>query len=427
MLTERDLASRTGLVLSDGTTLRDLINLDKREVSLRVLNDPELHRWELRKVFARSWVGIAHISEIPNVGDFVLRYIGQDPVIVTRDGEGEVHVLLNVCAHRGMEVCWADEGNASTFKCPYHGWVFDGRGSLLGAPFEKEMYGDWDKSQYAMHRARVGIRHGVIFGNFDPDAQPLDEWMGDFAFYFDRIYKGTEDYEVLSPPARWVAKSNWKAIADQNAGDLYHIAGAHRAVVELGFVPNIDSQIDVVKIGFPGQGHNVFGLNPMTNTSQLGSIVEETGTKYGFEGRGFISYCFPITTGGGNQGFALGDGNSAGTVQINNYQPKSHSTFEVWSLNLVSKSAPEDMRTMMRRMTSMTISLLQDDADAVASMQHGTTGVVAQERTMKYNAILGENRPKGWPGPGTVYAGYSKDDTNWDFWLRWFEMLSDGE
>jgi phenylpropionate dioxygenase-like ring-hydroxylating dioxygenase large terminal subunit len=423
MLTQRDLTRLTGPVLSDGTTLRDLIDLDKREVSLRVLNDPELHRWEMRKVFAKSWIGIAHVSEIPNAGDFVLRYIGQDQVIVTRDEEGEVNILLNVCAHRGMEICWADEGNSSTFKCPYHGWVFDGSGSLLGAPFEKEMYGDWDKSQYGLRKARVGIRHGVIFGNFDANALPLEDWMGEFAFYFDQIYEGTEDYEVLAPPARWVAKSNWKTIADQNAGDLYHIAGAHRAVVELGFMPNIDSQIDVVKVGFPGQGHNVFGLNPMTTTEQGGSIVEETGAKYGFEGRGFIHFCFPITTGGG-QRMPLPDGSTVGTVQINNYQPKSHNTFEVWSLSLISKGAPEEMRTMFRRMTSMTVSLLQDDADAVASMQHAATGVVAQERTMKYNAVLGENKPKDWPGPGTVYAGYSKDDTNWDFWQRWFEMLA---
>src|SRR5271156_273432 len=119
MLTQQDLAERVGPVLSDGTPLRELVDFDKREVSMRVLSDPEIYRLELKRIFARSWGLVAHESEIPAAGDFVLRSIGADPVIVTRDAAGKVNVLLNVCSHRGMEICWADEGNAPTFKCPY--------------------------------------------------------------------------------------------------------------------------------------------------------------------------------------------------------------------------------------------------------------------------------------------------------------------
>ena len=59
---------------------------------------------------------------------------------------GEIHVFLNVCSHRGMQVCRSECGNSSSFKCSYHGWVFGNDGNLLGAPFEKEMYGEsWDE------------------------------------------------------------------------------------------------------------------------------------------------------------------------------------------------------------------------------------------------------------------------------------------
>src|SRR5271155_5494812 len=112
-IAERDLANRVGPILSDGTSVRELIDLDKCEVSMRVLNDPEIHRMELKRIWARSWVALGHVSEIPEAGDFVLRRIGQDPVIVTRTRDGDISGLLNVCAHRGMEVCWADEGNQS--------------------------------------------------------------------------------------------------------------------------------------------------------------------------------------------------------------------------------------------------------------------------------------------------------------------------
>src|SRR5271154_24397 len=81
---EANLAKRPSPILSDGTPLSSLIDLEKREVKLRVLNDPELHRMELQRVFARSWIIVGHVSEIPNAGDYVKRYIGEDQVVVTR-------------------------------------------------------------------------------------------------------------------------------------------------------------------------------------------------------------------------------------------------------------------------------------------------------------------------------------------------------
>ena len=146
--------TRSGPLLSDGTPLRDLIDFERREVSIRVLNDPEIHRIELDRIFARSWIALAHESEIPNPGDYVLRSVGEDGVIITHDANGKVNALLNVCTHRGMEVCWGSVGNSTTFRCGYHGWIFDNEGNLRGVPLEQEMYGDWDKSEYGLQRAR---------------------------------------------------------------------------------------------------------------------------------------------------------------------------------------------------------------------------------------------------------------------------------
>src|SRR5258706_6993486 len=103
MTLKRDsLAGRSGPMLRDGTTLRDLIDLDRREVAMRVLSDPELYRLELRHIFARAWVGVAHVSELPNVGDFVVRHIGEDRVIVNRTFGGDNSVLLHAFVHRGV-------------------------------------------------------------------------------------------------------------------------------------------------------------------------------------------------------------------------------------------------------------------------------------------------------------------------------------
>src|SRR5438445_617655 len=125
MTLDQDLDTLTSPILSDGTPVSKLIDLDRHEVSMRVLSDPEVYDIELKQLFARAWQIVAHESEVPRVNDYVTRYIGEDPVVVVRDRTNKVNVLLNVCTHRGMKVCRGDAGNDKQFKCPYHGWTSD--------------------------------------------------------------------------------------------------------------------------------------------------------------------------------------------------------------------------------------------------------------------------------------------------------------
>ena len=112
----------------------DLARVDRTHVSL--YTDPEVFHDELERIFYRSWVYVAHDSEIPNPGDYKTTYIGLVPVIATRDAAGKVHVLVNRCTHRGATVCPTEKGNAGSFVCPYHGWEFapDGRLVSVGLP-----------------------------------------------------------------------------------------------------------------------------------------------------------------------------------------------------------------------------------------------------------------------------------------------------
>jgi phenylpropionate dioxygenase-like ring-hydroxylating dioxygenase large terminal subunit len=424
MLTATDLAKRIGPLLPDGTAIRDLIDFEKREISMRVNHDPDLHNLELKRVFARSWIVLGHESEIPNPGDFVTRYHGEDLLILTRTKAGDVSALLNVCAHRGMEICWADEGNQAQFKCPYHGWVYDGTGNLLGAPFEQEMYGDWDKSQYGLRRARLEVRHGLLFVNFDEQAPPLDEWLGDMGWYLDHAFGGVEWEPIGGQAFRFKFHGNWKTIADQNAGDLYHIASAHRALQELEFSDNLESQIDCVKVEFPGLGHNAFGLNPQ---DQSGAGIDvHYDAKYQFEGRSFILFLFPINQLGGGVAPSL-DGGSWRLGNIATFMPTGPGTMEYRPIALVEKDTPEEVREMTRRTQMLITGMLIDDADMVSSITRNARGAMGSSAVMRYNAHREETRPDGWPGPGRVYAGFSRDDTNWDFWKRWFDLLTDDD
>src|SRR5579862_1835121 len=93
-----------------------LIDAENGFVSSRVFTDPELYRRELDNLFAAGWLFVAHESEIPKRGDFVTRWMGEDPVIVCRGQDGQVSVMLNVCRHRGRKLCREDAGNAQRFQ-----------------------------------------------------------------------------------------------------------------------------------------------------------------------------------------------------------------------------------------------------------------------------------------------------------------------
>src|SRR5271154_5301661 len=182
-----------------------LVHLERHEVSARAITDPDVYRAEHDRLWPKCWLLLGHDSEIPEPGDFVTRYMGEDVVIVTRDRTGEIQVLLNSCPHRGMAVCRVDMGSVSTFTCPYHGWSFGLDGGLRGMPVGNEkLEGDmYDKSELGLKRARVGVHVGMIFATFDENAPSLVEWLGEAAWYLTLNYgRSKGGMEVLGPPQR---------------------------------------------------------------------------------------------------------------------------------------------------------------------------------------------------------------------------------
>jgi nitrite reductase/ring-hydroxylating ferredoxin subunit len=422
-----DLAGRTSPTLSDGIRLRDLIDFDRREVSMRVLRDPEIHRLELKRIFARSWIGLGHEGEIPNRGDFVTRYIGEDQVIMTRAKDGSVNVLLNVCAHRGMQVCLADEGNRSLFKCPYHGWTYDGTGALAAAPYQKEMYGDWDKSQFGLRTAKVELFQGRVFANFDPLAPSLDEWLGAAKWYLETSFgEGDKDMEIVSPPRRFVVHANWKVSADNNSGDTYHGVGLHRSLFELGMVPPDDrlSLAHCLKVSTAPAGHGVVVFADFAKRARGEELTDED--TYRLKGRNIGIMLFPGTFGvGGMQNMRQRgpDGKAYTLVQIGGIVPRGPDAFELWGGTLIERGAPDQLKDRLRAPTAFDLSGV-DDYEGWPLIQRAAQGVIGEEQTMKYNAVGEPHTPEGFPGPGQVYAGVGKDDSQWNFWLRWYDLMT---
>jgi len=126
------------------------------KIDRRIFSEHAVYDDEMAKIFGRAWLMIGHESLVPAADDFFNTYMGEDPVILTRDGQGRLHVLLNMCRHRGNRVCRVDDGNAKRFMCSYHGWTYCNDGTLEYVPGESEAYyGALDKASHGLIAARV--------------------------------------------------------------------------------------------------------------------------------------------------------------------------------------------------------------------------------------------------------------------------------
>jgi fatty-acyl-CoA synthase len=151
---------------------------------------------------------------------------------MTRDKQGEIHLLLNRCTHRANLVCDAPKGNSSAFRCPYHGWTFSNTGKLLGYPFNSGYAGTEAKKDLGLGRVpRIATYQGFVFGSFAEDGPTLLEHLGDATDAFDRLVRLSPNGEVeLS--AGWIkhkVKANWKMLVE-NETDGYHPQFVHASI-----------------------------------------------------------------------------------------------------------------------------------------------------------------------------------------------------
>jgi Rieske 2Fe-2S family protein len=196
----------------------------------RYFISPEIFAEEEEKIFSTQWVLVGHQSQIARAGDYFVREVAGESVIIVRDQKGEARGFFNVCRHRGTRLCEENVGHSSTLQCPYHAWTYGLDGRLVGAP---HMDGDsvpgFDKADYSLHGVRLALWEGFIFINLSAAAAPLEQVFAPLAGKFShwnlpklRSAKRIE-YDV------W---ANWKLIFE-NYSECYHCPGVHPALQKL--------------------------------------------------------------------------------------------------------------------------------------------------------------------------------------------------
>ena len=200
-----------------------------------VYTSPALFEMEMRRIFESSWVYAAHESQIPEPGDFVTARLGNQPVIVSRDSSGQVHVLLNRCRHRGSIVCRLSAGRARQFVCPYHSWTYGLDGTLQQFAQKEGYPPDLDRSALALHRApSVATYRGLIFARLSGDGDSLEQRLGDARRYIDLWVERSPVGEIRVTRAahRLMYAGNWKFQMD-NGVDGYHGNYVHSSFIRI--------------------------------------------------------------------------------------------------------------------------------------------------------------------------------------------------
>ncbi|AOR79363.1 aromatic ring-hydroxylating oxygenase subunit alpha [Novosphingobium resinovorum] len=251
--------SRGGVAIDCGHLVRD----DRVHTSL--YKDPAIFDQELDRIFRNTWVWVAHESDVPKANTFKTSWVGNQPVIVTRDKTDTIHVLLNRCRHRAASVCEKKKGKSSVFVCPYHGWSYGVDGALRKVPHASGYQSEPEKAELSLVSLRVETYNGMIFATFKDDIEPLVDFLGPAKKWIDLFMKQGAGFGVKTlGEHKFRFPGNWK-IQLENTTDAYHFPIVHKT-----FLDSLDAEteniFDVLGHGGwvenLGNGHSVMVMIP---------------------------------------------------------------------------------------------------------------------------------------------------------------------
>jgi phenylpropionate dioxygenase-like ring-hydroxylating dioxygenase large terminal subunit len=412
------------------TDVSQLVDTGNGMISRRIFIEPEIYETEQRQIFARCWLFLCHDSQVSRPGDFLTTYMGEDPVLVVRDTGGTVRAFLNVCRHRGNRLCRADDGNAASFICAYHGWTFGNDGRLTGVPNQREAYhGTLNRDDWGLVPvAQLDCYKGLWFASFDPRAPSLRDYLGEMAWYIDTFVDRREGGIEILATHKWVMPCNWKFPAENFGGDAYHVQWNHLSAVKVAFSRGATASANNAgRMVSPGNGHALICIGP----DELGDapmpeienyeraiaaeVRERLGLRAGLTNP-IVGTVFP--------NFSLLRGTPR-TFRV--WQPRGPEKTEVWSFVFMDAAAPAEVKQAIRkagiRGFSPSGSFEQDDMDNWQECTQTCRGVMS--RQMPLNTQMGLGHDYFDPALGAWVSDYRFSESNHrQFYKRWSDLMA---
>ena len=416
--------------LERSVDVSSLVDAGSGLIDRTIFTDRTLYDQEMRRVFAPSWLFLAHQDQFRKPGDFFTTWMGEDPVIVSKHRDGSIRAFLNSCRHRGARVCRADSGNTRNFTCTYHGWSYGNDGGLVNVP-NRDLYPEsFSPADYGLLPVpRVGTYRGLIFGTWNPDAPPLEEALGEMAWYLDAMLdRDPEGTVVVGGVHKWVLAGNWKLAAEQFATDWYHVTMSHASALMVLSPTGKGPKGDLARLtgrqyvdpnghgaGFPVHPKSRFDAPVVHEWYDYAKLRERLGDAR-VEG--------PMTTGHATvfPNFSYLPVN--GSIRI--WHPKGPDRMEVWAWTVLDRSMPEEVREAQRLYNLRTFGpsgiFEQDDGENWSEVQAIGHGFITRSVRLNYQMGMGTERDDG-VYPGRTSELYS-DAAGRSFYACWRDLMN---
>ncbi|HMN80946.1 MAG TPA: aromatic ring-hydroxylating dioxygenase subunit alpha [Burkholderiaceae bacterium] len=208
-----------GRYRDDPAALAALVQPD--QVHRDVYIDQEVFDLEMERLWSNTWIYVGHDSQIPAAGDYFTTDVAAQPVIMLRDTDGAVRVLMNRCAHKGARLLGQVSGNTGRFlRCPYHAWAYNLDGSLRAIPL-KGGYDGTRMSESPAGRGMVALRNvaihrGFVFVRLSDDGPGFEEYFGESLTSIDNMADRSPEgrMQIAGGVLRYLHDCNWKMFVE---------------------------------------------------------------------------------------------------------------------------------------------------------------------------------------------------------------------
>ena len=225
------------------------------DIPYAVYTSEDYARAEEDAMWSKVWQWACHVDHIPEAGDYYVYDVGPHSALIVRGQDGQIRAFYNACMHRGTQLKPPGScGFSNTLRCPFHGWNWALDGTFVELP------GKWDfphvtEDSHRLPEMSIDQWQGFVFVNFDPNADPLTDYLGVMPTHWADW--GLED-RYIETHVRKRLPCNWKAAAEAFL-EAYHVRETH-STGKLGdevttaydvFQPNVSRFIHTTALNSP--------------------------------------------------------------------------------------------------------------------------------------------------------------------------------